>query len=222
MTAENKLIIFVKAPLPGKVKTRLVPPLTFQQAAELYKSWARGIYKMTTQLMPNVHLSVAYESDPKIPSIAWLSADGDNIPYFPQINGDLGERLIHAFSRAFGRFSKRVVIIGTDSPGLPSSYLMQAFERLESNDLVLGPTYDGGYYLVGLRDQVYEELFRGICWSTPKVFLETLLKARELKLSLHLLPKYFDIDTEQDLRRFWNQYPVLKMDERYSKIASLK
>ena len=210
MTTENELILFVKAPLPGKVKTRLVPPLSFLQAAGLYKDWTLETYQTATQLLPVVRVAIAYEADPQIPTPVWLSPANSNVPDFSQESGDLGKTLAHAFSLDIGRSAKRVVIIGTDSPGLPLSYLRQAFQDLEDHDLVLGPAYDGGYYLVGLKDRLYRKLFEGIDWSTSRVLSKTLRRAKALKLAACLIPRYFDIDTGQDLKRFLNKETILR------------
>lgn len=200
-SSRDELILFVKTPIPGLVKTRLVPPLTFKEAAQLYKSWAQGLYR-TAQQVVNIKITVAYQSTAEIPSPAWLDGVDGEVNYFEQCAGDLGEKISHAFDRAFSKGANKAIIIGTDSPGLPLNTLQQAFEKLDEYDLTVGPTYDGGYYLIGLKGKPRPELFSGIAWSTSSVLSQTLLKAKGLTLSFHLLPKYFDIDTPEDLKKF--------------------
>jgi uncharacterized protein len=196
----KELILFAKAPHPGQVKTRLVPPLTFKEAAELYTTWACQTYVTAQKLRPEVQLSIAYQAHPSFPTPSWIDSAA---PYFFQSPGGLGERLVQAFSLAFQRGSQAVVVIGTDSPGLPVNFLKQAFMALEEHDLTLGPADDGGYYLIGLRSGICPELFDNINWSTPSVLSETLAKAKVLGLSFKLLPPYFDIDNGEDLAQFY-------------------
>jgi rSAM/selenodomain-associated transferase 1 len=193
------LILFVKAPVPGRVKTRLVPPLTALGASQLYRDWSRAILESARRL-EDISTEVAYEPHPDIPTPRWLDEGEKPISYFLQEGNYLGERLLNAFRRAFSAGCKRVVIIGSDSPGLPSNYIQEAFESLGSNDCVLGPTQDGGYYLIGLSQKAVPELFQGISWSTQKVFSQTLEKALSLNLRFHVLPGYFDIDRPEDLQ----------------------
>ena len=123
-----------------------------------------------------------------------------------QPDGSLGDRLIHAFSRAFANGMERAVIIGSDSPGLPLNYLEDAFDRLNSADVVLGPSQDGGYYLIGLSKSLHPEIFQNISWSTSLAFAQTLNAAKQIGLSAELLPEYFDIDTFHDLKKLRDRY----------------
>lgn len=203
----KNLILFVKAPVPGRVKTRLVPPLTHEEACRLYRGWSREIYRSVREL-DGVRVEVAYESHPAFPTPDWLDLGRDRVPFFEQERGDLGRRLVQAFSRAFESGQERVAVIGSDSPGLPLQHIRETFAALEGHDLVLGPTQDGGYYLVGLRKRVIQRIFEGIPWSTTGVFTNTVKVAAEMGLRLHLLPEYFDIDRPEDLKR-------IKEDKHY-------
>jgi len=200
MNPSAKLIIFVKAPVPGKVKTRLVPPLTHARAAAHYESWAKEIFKRA-QVLDAITVEIAYAHDPLLPTPQWLDVHSEPIPYFLQIGDTLGERLTHAFNTAFHDGYKTVVAIGSDSPGLPIDYIRQAFTALKNHDCTIGKTEDGGYYLVGLSHKIPNGIFENISWSTSHVFNQTLQKAIELNLSVQLLPEYFDIDRPTDLER---------------------
>src|SRR3972149_27002 len=100
MSDKSEIVIFVKAPVPGNVKTRLVPPLSYDQAAELYRSWARETFANAIGLQ-SAHVEVAYAAHPETPTPGWLYGGQSPADYFMQSDGSLGERLIHAFSRAF-------------------------------------------------------------------------------------------------------------------------
>ncbi|MBU2538315.1 MAG: TIGR04282 family arsenosugar biosynthesis glycosyltransferase, partial [Proteobacteria bacterium] len=128
----------------------------------------------------------------------WLSGD---IPCVPQGEGDLGDRLRRAFTLAFARDTRRVVIIGADCPGLSPTLFSQAFAALDHKDLVIGPAMDGGYYLIGLSHPA-PSLFSDIPWGSGKVLAATLNQAKTLNLSNHLLEPLADVDRPEDLRHF--------------------
>jgi uncharacterized protein len=196
---KEKLIIFAKAPVPGRVKTRLVPPLTYAEAALFYRRWARDVVQAAVQ-NGGFEIEVAYDAHPRYPNPNWLEPQGENLSYFPQVEGNLGERLQNVFERSFENGLQRIVVIGTDSPGLPMAYIQKGFQALLHHDLVLGPTRDGGYYLIGLRGNPAPGFFDGIPWSTSGVLTLTLRVAAELGMKVHLLPEYFDVDTPEDLK----------------------
>ncbi|MBI2119024.1 MAG: TIGR04282 family arsenosugar biosynthesis glycosyltransferase [Elusimicrobia bacterium] len=221
---DRQLVIFIKAPVAGEVKTRLVPPLTFEQAAGAYKSWAQDLYKRFSSLK-FLKVQIAYKAHPNFPNPQWLKGDKnsessisqklffknfqDKIPYFLQKGKDLGERLIHAFSHTFREGAKTVVLIGSDSPGLPLAYIKEAFHALKKSDLVIGPSLDGGYYLIALNQGVkFPKLIQNIPWSSSCVLKKTLQNAKKLNLKVHLLPEYFDIDEPNDLQFLNLQYPI--------------
>lgn len=196
---KEKLILFVKAPVPGRVKTRLAPTLTYEKAAELYRSWSREIFKRVRD-SSFLSIEIAYEPHPDFPTPEWLNGEGDSTDFFLQNGAHLGEKLLNAFGRAFENGTERAVIIGSDSPGLPVDYIKDAFVALEKYDLVLGPTKDGGYYLVGLKNKADPALFKNIAWSSSKVLFQTMEAAKALNFKLRLLPEYFDVDVADDLK----------------------
>jgi rSAM/selenodomain-associated transferase 1 len=188
----------VKSPIPGDVKTRLIPHLSGSEAADLYKCFVSDIIKSLSQLNLSVRTQVAYQPHAKATDLSWLGMK--NTPeIFRQEGRSLGERLIHAFGVAFGRGAQQVVIIGSDSPTLPVPYVEKAFVELSEADVVLGPSFDGGYYLIGLSRPCLK-LFEDVSWSTDQVFERTAQNAVNQRYSLRILPKHYDIDTIDDLK----------------------
>lgn len=190
----KKLMIFVKAPVPGHVKTRLCPPLSLEEAAALYRAFVQDTVERLSG--SDWTLEIAYKPIKPLENLSWLDPE---IPFFQQEGFDLGARLAHAFEKAFSSGARQVVAIGSDSPELFPSLLEKAFEGLNSTNAVLGPTHDGGYYLIGLS-RPCPEIFSGIPWSTAKVYRETLEKISRLRLSWRELPKFRDVDTPEDLK----------------------
>lgn len=189
--------LFAKAPVPGRVKTRLVPPLSPEEAARVAGALlAATMDSLVAALPARWTLFLDGEPDADLGSLA--SARGLRIR--PQVPGDLGVRLSAAFRMLRSEGAARVVAIGADGPTLPPALLREAVEALAECDVVLGPTEDGGYYLVGLASS-REEIFRGIPWGTDAVLSATLERAAEAGLSVRLLPSWYDVDSVEDLRR---------------------
>ena len=131
----------------------------------------------------------------------WL---GPDLIYRSQKNGDLGARLAAACADAFSRDNRRIVVIGSDCPGIQSSHMVLAFDALCRKDLVLGPATDGGYYLIGLNREI-RPLFSRIPWSTEAVMAATLKAGKKLGLSIEILEELSDVDRPEDLRHI-NHY----------------
>lgn len=202
-SVKRSLIVFVKSPIPGDVKTRLIPYLSSSEAADLYKCFVSDILKSVSQITTSTKLQVAYQPHTKAADLSWL---GLRHPpeLFKQDGRSLGERLIHAFGTAFGRGAQHVVIIGSDSPTMPKAYLEQAFQALKDADVVLGPAANGGYYLIGLSRPCLK-LFEDVSWSTDQVFERTAQNAQRHGYSLRVLPSHYDIDTIEDLHKLHNE-----------------
>ncbi len=192
----NALIIFAKHPLPGRVKTRLSPPLTPSEAAELYCRMLLDILERTAR-HGNVERLLFYEDEP---GASPFFRTVTSLTPFPQQGDDLGERMAAAFAEAFARGHERVAIIGTDSPDLPLAYIREAFVRLDQTDAVFGPSEDGGYYLLGMK-RLHRELLGDIPWSSGGVLRESLAKAHSAGISFSCLPTWYDVDTAADLGR---------------------
>ena len=189
-------LVFVKAPSPGLVKTRLLSALSGEEAAALYRTLVRDTLEALAAV-PNLHCVVAYAPDPAFPDLAWLG----EYPMVRQEGGTLGARLQHAFAWAFAQGAARVLAIGSDAPALSPEWLRGACEALARVDVVIGPTRDGGYQLIGLR-RPHPELFTDMPWSTPHLCARTRERAARLGLRAHCLEPVEDVDTPDDLRRY--------------------
>jgi len=193
----NVLGIFVKAPAPGRVKTRLAAEIGVHHATEIYRDLGR---RVVAACAGSSHDTVVWFAPPEArPAVrAWLK--GLRVAAFrAQVAGALGARLAAAFQRHFDEGAGRVIVIGSDCPGVDAGLVSRALAALDKHDLVLGPAHDGGYYLIGLRAPV-RQLFRRIAWSTQAVLGQTVARARQLRLSTLLLPILRDVDTASDAR----------------------
>lgn len=196
-TVKERLIVFTRYPEPGLTKTRLIPALGATGAATLQRQmteYTLGKVKELQSFRP-ISLEVRFAGGNLSLMEGWLGSD---IVLQPQGTGDLGSRMAQALSIAFQSGTQRGVIIGTDCPGVNAQLIAQAFQCLYSNDLVLGPAIDGGYYLIGLCCFV-PELFSGISWGTAEVLQQTLTIANNLNLSVAHLPQLADVDRPEDL-----------------------
>jgi rSAM/selenodomain-associated transferase 1 len=196
---KKALIIFAKRPVPGRVKTRLSPPLSPEQAAELYRCMLEDILAKTATLA-GVDKRIFYEPDEN--AAAFFSGIAAGMTCAPQEGKDLGERMANAFGELLAAGYGRVAIIGTDLPDLPLACVEDAFRLLESGegDAVFGPSEDGGYYLLAMGE-LHGELFRDVPWSTGEVLEKSLARAKEAGVRVALLPVWHDVDTADDLHR---------------------
>ncbi len=197
--ASTALIIFAKAPVAGHVKTRLCPPLTPDEAASLHGSLVLDLLDRC-QSLKGIDRILAGAPTREHPFFGAMKTRF-KIPVWDQVGDDLGARMAHAFQSALGSPYHSVLIVGTDIPGITVSLITTAFKSLQDHDIVLGPTVDGGYYLIGLRAPV-PELFEHIPWSTDKVLSLTREKTQALDLSVKILPRLRDLDTVEDLQVF--------------------
>ena len=189
------LTVFVKNPVPGTVKTRLQTRYTPHQAAGIYRAFILDTLETARSVAADRHL-LAYDPPDAETDIRHLAGPGWDL--FPQPETDLGDRMYTAALRSFQQSASHVVIIGTDIPSLPRDHILQAFDLLSEKDLVLGPSTDGGYYLVGLSHPV-QAIFQEIEWSTNRVFTQTLARLEGTGHTLGLVPPWYDIDTPEDL-----------------------
>ncbi|MGB9738647.1 TIGR04282 family arsenosugar biosynthesis glycosyltransferase [Chloroflexus sp.] len=191
------LVMMARRPEPGRVKTRLCPPLTATQAASLYELFLRDLVAMM-RTVSNTRSLIAYAPTDAAEYFAALAPD---IARRPQVGRNLGERLAAITTELLAEGTSAVVIIGSDSPSLPPTLIGQALAELERGvDLVLGPADDGGYYLVGLR-RIAPSLFTEVLMSTSTVLRDTLAVAERLGLRTVLIDPWYDIDTIADLQR---------------------
>ncbi len=198
--AEAALIIFAKSPVPGSVKTRLCPPLAPDEAATLHGSLVLDTLERTKNLADFDRFLTCAPSK-QHPFFQTLAAR-HQVELWEQIpDEDLGKRMDHAFHTAFERKYTYAVLIGSDLPTIDGEPLQQALRALSEHDVVIGPSIDGGYFLIGLKKPA-SELFSDIPWSTDQVTSLTQQKAIALRLSIMLLPQERDLDTIADLRIF--------------------
>ena len=193
---DEKLIVFVKAPRPGAVKTRLAKVIGAPAAGAAYRQL---VETLLNQLQGLGGVEVCFSPDDAASEVQhWVKKGWTSSP---QGDGDLGQRLKSAFQRAFHAGAKRVAIIGSDCPAVRVEDIREAWGGLETHDVVLGQATDGGYWLIGLR-QLQPSLFRGVPWSTKDVFTETVRRAQHAGLSVRLLRELADVDTDRDWRAF--------------------
>lgn len=192
----DQLIIFVKAPRPGFVKTRLAKAIGPVAACEAY---TRLVTTLLDRLQSLDQVELRFAPDDGFPEIEpWLRKGWSAKP---QGSGDLGKRMETAFLDAFSRGCHQVALIGSDCPEVGTADIEEAWNKLSEHDLVLGPAHDGGYWLIALRE-LEQSLFEGITWSTDKVRQETMERAQNMRLSIHLLRELTDVDTDSEWRMF--------------------
>lgn len=197
MPAEGAIIIFAKAPVPGAVKTRMCPPLTPDEAATLHGSLVMDAVERTRSLRGfDVFLACTPGMDH--PFFQTLAAR-HRLRLCDQVGDDLGQRMDHALTAAFTRGYAHALLVGTDIPNLSAGHYQRAKALLQAADVVLGPTQDGGYYLVGAKHPV-PALFAGIPWSTGSVLAQSRARAERAGLVVGLLEPERDLDTFDDVR----------------------
>jgi rSAM/selenodomain-associated transferase 1 len=190
------VVLMAKAPVPGRVKTRLCPPLAPADAARLY---ACMLGDAADEISSVARIARYLFLDPSGTANALREAPFSSFERFPQRGKDLGEKMRDAAATAFRLGAMRVVIVGGDCPALSAERLRRAFRELrEGAEAVFGPSADGGYYLAGLA-RPDERLFRKIPWSTSTVLPETAARCRGLSIPFSFLPPERDVDTGEDL-----------------------
>ena len=201
MTTET-LIIYSRYPEAGKTKTRMIPALGAQKAAQLQRQMTEHTLDTARKLRSErqINIEVHFAGGNQQLMTDWI---GEDIQYIPQTNGDLGDRMNHSFTNAFNS-SQRVVIIGIDCPDIDIQILNNAFDALQKKELVLGVAQDGGYYLIGLNKTV-PQLFQNITWGTEKVLSQTKAIAQTLNLNVEYLTTLSDVDRPEDLP-IWQKY----------------
>jgi len=195
--SENKLIVFLKYPEKGKVKTRVAAALGQNFALELYRCMISDISAITRKV--NADTIIAYSGP-----------EGASFPEFPGIRlvhqrgKDLGKRMYNAFVDVFSDGAEKCVLIGSDIPGVTTGLLNDSFKKLVHADMVIGPASDGGYYCIGFkRESLNKMIFREIPWSTSDVFSETVKRIQEADMRAKYLPQLSDIDDIKDLKKYY-------------------
>jgi rSAM/selenodomain-associated transferase 1 len=197
----SRVVVFLRAPRAGSVKTRLAAALGEDAALDVYRDLLAATF---AALADQAGVELRHTPDDAGPEIApmlragWAAA--------PQGGGGLSERLARAVDDAFRSGAGRVLVIGSDCPYLTGGDIGEALDALEESDLVLGPALDGGYWLIGLRRPA-PYLFRGVPWSTPDVLAATRRHAEAAGLHVALLRALADIDTPEDWKRWRGPLP---------------
>lgn len=191
--------IMAKIPRPGQVKTRLCPPLSSKEAAELYRCF---LLDKIEQIKGLKEAAAAIAYTPEGAKSLFEDMASPDFIFIPQQGGDLGSRLLNTLNQLLCLGYTKVLAIDSDTPTLPLDYIQRAVTLLSKPeiDLVLGPCEDGGYYLIGLC-KLYRELFDGMTWSSAEVLSETIRRAETKGLKVACLPRWYDVDTPEDLTR---------------------
>jgi rSAM/selenodomain-associated transferase 1 len=198
------VVVMAKEPVPGQVKTRFIPEMTGEESAALYQCMIEDrIDEMS--MLAETDLAVAFT--PSDAREAFAAIAGRGFALFAQRGNDLGKRMENIFIDTCTAGYDVVTIIGSDSPDLPKAIVQDSGRILVAGtaDVVFGPSYDGGYYLVGMR-KPHPLLFENIPWSTDRVLRVTLARAGELGLKIHMLPWWNDLDTFADLVAFYDRH----------------
>lgn len=202
MKLKRRLCLFTRYPQKGQTKSRLIPLLGARGAADLQRVLTEHIVKQMRafQGAHPTELQVWYSGEAHWRMRSWLGSD---FHYCLQVDGDIGRKMAAAFQAAAAAGCHHTIVIGADIPGITPRLLKEAFHLLQSHGAVLGPAFDGGYYLIGLNTGNLPAriggLFEGIAWGSSVVFDQTLAAAAALGLSMGRLPVLQDIDRPQDL-----------------------
>ena len=191
------ILLFIKAPVRGHVKSRLAAAIGDETALELYKNFILDTIDTVKKTGYPFRICY-YPPDAGAEVSSWLAGQ---YRIMPQHGGDLGERMENAFIRCFSEGFERAILIGSDLPDLTPAVLREAMASLAENDVVIGPASDGGYYLIGFhKHTLMPRVFHGMSWSTETVFQETMAILQNSALSIDQAPKWNDVDTVEDLR----------------------
>ncbi|TGM95829.1 TIGR04282 family arsenosugar biosynthesis glycosyltransferase [Leptospira yasudae] len=192
MDNRETLILFLRNPVVGQVKTRLAAGLGNEAALNVYEQLVEITQKQVAGL--DLPVRLYFDSIPEFVSGKW----GNQVSAHLQSGEDLGLRMSNAFSETFSQGATKAVIIGSDCPDLETKHIREAFSALDQSDAVLGPALDGGYYLLGLKSHL-PEIFYEVPWSTDRVFAVTLEKLQLSRKNVWILPKLGDVDEPEDL-----------------------
>jgi len=196
------ILLFLKYPEPGKVKSRLSAEIGENTALAFYQCFVVDTLATLEELGYPIVISFSpYDALRKFQQ--WL---GDGYLFLPAKGETFGERLRSSFENAFDHGFERVVLVASDNPDVPKGFLVEAVNSLSSFDVVLGPCEDGGYYLLGFTQSGFSSrAFDDISWSTMHVVSETIQRLQEDKRSVHLLPLWYDIDRFEDVQKFYRR-----------------
>jgi rSAM/selenodomain-associated transferase 1 len=189
------IAVMAKASIPGRTKTRLVPPLTFEEAAQCNTAFLRDIADNIVAASAQAPIAGYMAFGPPHAKSFFEESMPTDIGLIEAWYPNFGDCLVAAITQLLGRGHRGAVVLNSDSPTLPTSLLVETADVLASpgDRAVLGPAHDGGYYLLGLTS-AHHRLFQDIAWSTEHVARQSLERAAELGLSVHILPRWYDVD----------------------------
>lgn len=209
MTLDSVIIVMAKQPWVGLSKTRLCPPFTFAEAAGIYEALLRDTFELVAGLK-NAALAVAVTPVRAVDYFRSITPAGALL--LPVEAPDIGGCLSQVLEKLFQMGFRKAVAINSDGPSLPREYLCQALDLLEQHAVVFGPSYDGGYYLVGLT-RPQPRLFQGIPWSTDQVLSASLALAAALGLRTAQTPLWYDVDTAAEVRELADELGRLPAEQ---------
>lgn len=195
MTNKSALGIFFRVPVIGKVKKRLAAEIGDNEACKAYEFMLHETIERVSRLR-GIDLYGFYQGEKD--SLRDLN---EELPLYSQKGDNLGERMCNALKWLFHKEYDKVLLVGADSPDLPLSYVTEAFEKLNVYDIVVGPSEDGGYYLIGMN-KPHEVIFEGIQWGHEGVLRDTICKTKAAGISYLLLPQWYDIDDLDSFNRW--------------------
>lgn len=213
------VLLFIKHPQGPTTKRRLAMQLPSSVVEGAYRAFVSDM--LSTLASVGCPLDLWY--DPLVPLEQYQEWLGTRFRLLPQQGADLGARMSHAFATTFAQGAREAVLVGSDIPDLPASYLDQAFAALQEGDAVLGPAADGGFYLLGCRKAAFSPgLLDGVSWSTPRTFQDTTRALSHRGLSWTTLPEWYDIDTVEDLWAYLERNAVgtFKSSQTFSFLTS--
>jgi len=200
----DALIIMTRIPIPGQTKTRLMDIMTGTECADLHMAFLKDLVAEFAELMEDIDIYLTYTPDHSLHILDPIIPN--YIRTFPQIGEDLGERMHNAIKKVLLKGYRKVILIGSDIPDIKAKDISSAFTILDDHDIVFGPSYDGGYYLVGMKEPNDTIFHINKKWGGKSVLESTIDKGNNQSLSIGLAEKYRDIDTKEDLFDFMKRY----------------
>jgi rSAM/selenodomain-associated transferase 1 len=210
----NALILMSRIPIPGETKTRLMKVLSGEECAQIHRCFLMDIFDALEKIKGATDVFLTYTPEDSLGIIKGLVPEW--VSSFPQKGGNLGDRMRNSIETLLNRGYKKVILIGSDIPDISAKDIDNAFTALDVQDVVLGPTFDGGYYLIGMK-KTHTELFNdNLKWGHKSVFEATVDIANKCSLKVGLASKYRDIDDEKDLLNFIERFVEISCDEKSS------
>lgn len=207
------IILMTRIPIPGKTKTRLMEVLSPEECAEIHSCFLKDVFQVLGKLRIDIDVFVSYTPEGDFEILENIMPE--NTESFPQQGETLGERMKNAFKDVFEMGYSEVVLMGSDIPEIDLECIEEAFVQLGKNDLCIGPTLDGGYYLIGMK-ALHEEIFsEDMKWGCNTVLEGTFRQINSMGTSAGLAPKQRDIDTKDDFYYLMDKLESFESEESY-------